>query len=112
MLLESGDSGGIGVLGDQIDDPAPRADGKVVSEAGDGLQAGAGYRSRGRGSSGGVHHPVTVAVDHQGRDIDVAKFGGAVSGGEDARELADESGGAGVSVPGDARVLPHRAFVE
>jgi len=33
---------GSGVVGDQVDDPAPRADGQIVAEAGDGFQAAPG----------------------------------------------------------------------
>ncbi len=81
MLLEFGvgEGGEGGVVGNQVDDPAPCADGQIVAEADDGLQAGTGDRSCGCRATSGMHHPVTVAVDDQGGDVDVAKFGGPVA---------------------------------
>src|SRR6476619_2644097 len=114
VLLECGmgDRGEDGVIGDQVDDPAPRPDGQIVTEADDRLQAGAWDRSRRGRSTGGVDHPVAVAVDDQRRDVDVAEFGGAVSGREDTCELADDARGAGVPVPRNPGVLAHRLLVE
>ena len=67
------------MVGDEVDDSAPRTDGQIVPEADDGLQARARDRLRGRGPTGGVDHPVAVAVEDQGRHVDVTQFGGAVA---------------------------------
>src|SRR4051794_23639526 len=112
VLLEFGVGDKCGVVGDEVDDPAPRPDGQIVAEADNGLQARSWYRPCGCRATGGMHHPVAVAVDDQTGDVDVAKFGGAVPRGEDARELPDDARRAGIPVPRDTGVLADRQLVE
>ena len=61
------------VVGDQVENPAPRPDGQVVAHAGDRLQPGARDRPRGGRAAGRMDHPVAVAVDHQRRHVDLPR---------------------------------------
>ncbi len=58
--------------GDQADDPVPRAGRQIVAHADDRLKPRTGDGARGRRATGRIDHPVPVAVDHQGRHVDLA----------------------------------------
>ena len=112
LLLDFGvgDGGPTGVVGDQVDDPTPCPDGQVVAEAVDRLQSGAWYRACGCGAAGRMDHPVPVAVNDQGRYVDVAELGRAVPRREDPGQLPDDPGrGSG---PMRSGRLAHRVLVE
>ena len=68
---------------------------QVVPHADDRLQSRTGDGARGGGAAGRMNHAVPVAVDDQGRDVDLAEFACSVPRGEDARELASDAGGVG-----------------
>ena len=95
------------MVGDQIENPVPCAHGQVVTHAGDRLQPRTGDRPHRGSSSGGMDHSVPVAVDHQGRHVDLPQLGRPVARGEDACQLPGDTVGRGIAIPGDARLLAH-----
>ena len=59
-----------------------------------------------------MDHPVAVAVDDQGRHIDMAELGSAVPRAEDAGQLPRHTAGGRVTIPADAGEFAHPALVE
>ena len=78
----------------------------IVSSRAPGIARGGG------GATGRMHHPVTVAVDDERRNVDLPEFGGAVPGCEDAGQLPSHASRRRVAIPGDARLVAHPLLVE
>jgi hypothetical protein len=81
------------VVRDQLDQSRAHFGREVVSHPLDCLEPSPGYGGRGGSAAGRVNHQVVVAMDDQCRGADAPELAGAVSGGDDGRELPEGSGG-------------------
>ncbi len=99
-------------IDDKVNESWPRRTRQVVAHAGDRLPPRTRDRLRGRVAPGGMDHPVSVAVDHQRRHLDLPQLPGAVARREDAGQLPCYAVGRLIPVPVHSRALPDPLLVE